>query len=81
MACLSRRGGLSRSEIAERIGLTEAGISRIVRELIVRACCANANRSGVASARRRHIALNIVPDAAYVASGCLTVFDHSFAAR
>ncbi|NKC34267.1 ROK family transcriptional regulator [Falsiroseomonas selenitidurans] len=31
---IMRRAGLSRSEIAERVGLTEAAISRITRELI-----------------------------------------------
>lgn len=78
MRCLSRRGGLSRSEIAERIGLTEAGISRIVRELIDDGLLRESETPQV-SARpgRRHIALNIVPDAAYIASVSLTVFDHS----
>jgi len=78
LRCLSRRGGLSRSEIAERIGLTEAGISRIVRELIDEGLLCERETAQVSRRPgRRHIALNIVPDAAYVASVCLTVFDHS----
>jgi predicted NBD/HSP70 family sugar kinase len=76
--CLSRRGGLSRSEIAERIGLTEAGISRIVRELIDDGLLYETETAPVSGRPgRRHIALDIVADAAYVASICLTAFDHS----
>jgi predicted NBD/HSP70 family sugar kinase len=78
LRCLSRRGGLSRSEIAERIGLTEAGISRIVRELIDDGLLYETETAPVSGRPgRRHIALNIVADAAYVASICLTAFDHS----
>jgi predicted NBD/HSP70 family sugar kinase len=78
LRCLSRRRGLSRGEIAERIGLTEAGISRIVRELIDDGLLYEAETAPVSGRPgRRNIALNIVADAAYVASICLTVFDHS----
>jgi hypothetical protein len=71
----SRQGGLSRSDIAQRVSLTDVAISRIVRDLI------NAGLVGdgdpiIAASRpgRRHIGLALVPDAAYIAAVRLTVW-------
>jgi predicted NBD/HSP70 family sugar kinase len=74
---LSRQAGLSRSDIAQRVGLTDAAISRIVRDLID-AGLVEEGGPIVAASRpgRRHIGLALVSDAAYAAAVRLTVFDH-----
>lgn len=76
LQCLYRQEGVSRSEIAQRIGLTQAGVSRIVRDLIDEGVLHEVELPPVpGSPGRRSIALHFVGDAAFVVSICLTVFE------
>ncbi len=74
---LTRQNGLSRSDIAQRVGLTSAAISRIVRELIdVGLVCEDGSIVAAGRRGRRHIGLGLVPGAAYAAAVRLTVSEH-----
>ncbi len=74
---LSRQAGLSRSDIAQKIGLTDAAISRIVRDLIdVRLVEEGGPIIAASRPGRRHIGLALVSNATYAAAARLTVFDH-----
>jgi predicted NBD/HSP70 family sugar kinase len=74
---LTRQDGLSRSDIAQRVGLTSATISRIVRELIdIGLVYEDGSIVAAGQPGRRHIGLGIVPGAAYAAAVRLTVSEH-----
>src|SRR5258708_38754376 len=73
---LSRQAGLSRSDIAQRVGLTDAAISRILRDLIDEGLVdeggpiVDARRPG-----RRHIGLALAAAAASSAAARPHGFD------
>lgn len=75
---LFRRPGLSRSDIADLIGLTDAAVSRITREMIAGGIVqeggkiADEGRPG-----RRHVGLSLRPRGAVVLAACLTLFEKS----
>lgn len=74
---LSRQGGMSRSDIAKTLGLSEAAISRIVRELIeddlISETMPQVQSQGPG---RRHVPLALSVNSKFVVSMCLTAFEH-----
>lgn len=78
LRCIERQPGISRTEIAQRIGLTDAAVSRITREIIDCGLVAEGEQI-VNSLRpgRRHVGLKINPAGGYVLAACLTLSETS----
>lgn len=80
LRCIEQSPGISRKEMTTILQLTDAGVSRICREVIdcgivVEDFQDNSNgRPG-----RRHVGLRIKASGAYVIAACLTAFDKSIA--
>lgn len=78
LRCIEQWPGISRKEITKKIGLTEAAVSRISRELVDYGLVREepdpdpGNGPG-----RRHIKLQIQPNGGYVFALCLVVSDKS----
>ena len=78
LRCIEQWPGISRKEITQKIGLTDAAVSRISREIIdCGIVVENANSISNGRPGRRHIGLNIQPGGGYVFAACLTVSDKS----
>ena len=78
LRCIERWPGISRKEITEKIGLTDAAISRISREIIdCGFVVEDANGASNGRPGRRHVGLRIQPEGGYVLAACLTVSDKS----
>ena len=75
---IHRRPGLSRTEITERVGLTDAAVSRITREIINLGLIREGGEIDAGRRRgRRHVGLWIETDGPVVLAACLTLFDKS----
>ncbi len=73
---LHRRPGLSRSELVTLVGLTDAAVSRITREMIDAGLIAEGTATAVGSGPgRRHVGLALAPGGATVLAACLTLFE------
>ncbi|WP_413729975.1 ROK family transcriptional regulator [Sodalis sp. RH22] len=74
---LSRHGRMSRSDIAKTLSLSEAAISRIVRELIEDDLISEAAPQGQAQGPgRRQVPLALSVTSKFIISVCLTAFEH-----
>ncbi len=78
LRCIEQWPGISRKEITQKVGLTDAAVSRITRETIDCGLVVE-NADGESNGRpgRRHIGLNIRPEGGFVFAACLTVSDKS----
>ena len=74
---VARQSGISRSEIAKRINLTEAAVSRISRDLIDQGLIREVGEIVVSRPGRRHIGLELNPGGAYVLSACLAISEQT----
>ncbi len=76
LRCIDSNPSISRSEITSRVGLTDAAVSRITRELID-AGLVNEGEEIIDNTRpgRRQVGLSINPDGAFILSACLTLFE------
>lgn len=75
---IDKSPGISRSEITAAIGLTDAAVSRITRELIEAGVLREISQTGSASRPgRRHVGLSIVPGGGYIVCACFTLFRRS----
>ncbi|WP_108661013.1 ROK family transcriptional regulator [Acuticoccus kandeliae] len=73
---LHRRPGLSRSELVTLVGLTDAAVSRITREMIDAGLIVEGVATAVGSGPgRRHVGLALAPGGATVLAACLTLFE------
>lgn len=78
LRAIHRRPGLSRTDIATKVGLTDAAVSRITREMIdARLIREGGEITAVGRPGRRHVGLEIDPGGAVVLAVCLTMFEKS----
>lgn len=72
---LRREQGISRIDLAEKSGLTQTAISRLVKDLIEKGICTESDhyRGDVGRGRRR-VGLQLDPNGGFVVSACLSAF-------
>lgn len=63
LRCLHESGGLSRKKLSESVGLTQAAITKITRELIAEGLVSEGAAVQSGSAGRREVTLTLRPDA------------------
>lgn len=74
LRCIEQWPGISRKEITQKIGLTDAAVSRISRELVDYGLIGEEpDPSTDGKPGRRHVRLRICPGGGYVLALCLTV--------
>lgn len=80
LRCIEQSPGISRKEMTTRLQLTDAGVSRICREVIdCGIVIEDFQDSSNGRPGRRHVGLRLQPTGAYVLGACLTAFDKSIA--
>jgi predicted NBD/HSP70 family sugar kinase len=78
LRCVEQWPGISRKEITKKVGLTEAAVSRISRELVDHGLVGEEPDPDPGDGPgRRHIKLQIQPNGGYVFALCLVVSDKS----
>lgn len=76
LRCIDRQPGISRSDISSYVGLTDAAVSRITRELIDAGLISEGEEI-VDKTRpgRRNVGLRVEPNGAYILSACFTLVE------